>query len=100
MLIYATSNRRHLARVHDGKLTYTHRGCVHPGEVVERRFRCLSGSACGSVLPVHEEYLTITAQTVLASFGVTVAAISRRGQRRWCGRWSAARAVAAYQLCP
>lgn len=52
VLIYATSNRRHLLPEYmTENLTYTHTedGEVHPGEVVEEKSRCPSVLACGSV---------------------------------------------------
>jgi predicted AAA+ superfamily ATPase len=50
VLIYATSNRRHLLPEYmKENLSYKHTddGEVHPGEVIERRFPCPSASACG-----------------------------------------------------
>jgi predicted AAA+ superfamily ATPase len=50
VLIYATSNRRHLLPEYMREnLTYTHTddGEVHPGEGWRRRFRCPSALACG-----------------------------------------------------
>lgn len=51
VLIYATSNRRHLLPEYMAEnLTYTHTadGEVHPGEVVEEKSRCQNGLGCGS----------------------------------------------------
>jgi len=50
VLVYATSNRRHLLPEYmKENLSYTHTtdGEVHPGEVWRKRFRCPSGSGCG-----------------------------------------------------
>ena len=50
VLIYATSNRRHLLPEYMAEnLTYTHTddGEVHPGEVVEEKISLPSASACG-----------------------------------------------------
>ena len=80
VLIYATSNRRHLLPEYmKENLTYTHTedGEVHPGEVVEEKIS-LSGrfGLWVSFYPFsQEEYLTITAQW-LSSLGVSAAAIA------------------------
>jgi len=50
VLIYATSNRRHLLPEYMSEnLSYRHTedGEVHPGEGVEEKYRCLSVSGCG-----------------------------------------------------
>jgi predicted AAA+ superfamily ATPase len=79
VLIYATSNRRHLLPEYmKENLTYTHTddGEVHPGEGVEEKIS-LSGrfGLWVSFYPFsQDEYLAITAQW-LSSFGVSTTAI-------------------------
>ena len=79
VLIYATSNRRHLLPEYmTENLTYTHTedGEVHPGEVVEEKIS-LSGrfGMWVSFYPFsQDEYLSIVAQW-LSSFGVDKTAI-------------------------
>ena len=80
VLIYATSNRRHLLPEYMAEnLTYTHTddGEVHPGEVVEEKISLSERFGLWvSFYPFsQEEYLTITAQW-LSSLGVDVAAIA------------------------
>lgn len=80
VLIYATSNRRHLLPEYMAEnLTYTHTqdGEVHPGEVVEEKISLSERFGLWvSFYPFsQEEYLTIVAQW-LASFGATEAAIA------------------------
>ncbi|KRD42070.1 AAA family ATPase [Acidovorax sp. Root275] len=80
VLIYATSNRRHLLPEYMAEnLTYTHTedGEVHPGEVVEEKISLSERFGLWvSFYPFsQEEYLTIVAQW-LASFGVSQAAIA------------------------
>ena len=80
VLIYATSNRRHLLPEYMAEnLTYTHTadGEVHPGEVVEEKISLSERFGLWvSFYPFsQEEYLTIVAQW-LASFGVSGAAIA------------------------
>ncbi|MFB0898122.1 MAG: ATP-binding protein [Polaromonas sp.] len=79
VLIYATSNRRHLLPEYmTENLTYTHTadGEVHPGEVVEEKISLSERFGLWvSFYPFsQDEYLTIVAQW-LASFGVTADAI-------------------------
>lgn len=79
VLIYATSNRRHLLPEYmKENLTYTHTddGEVHPGEGVEEKISLSERFGLWvSFYPFsQDEYLTITAQW-LASFGVQSAAI-------------------------
>ena len=79
VLIYATSNRRHLLPEYmKENLTYTHtdEGEVHPGEVVEEKISLSERFGLWvSFYPFsQDEYLTITAQW-LSSFGVDAAAI-------------------------
>ena len=79
VLIYATSNRRHLLPEYMAEnLTYTHTadGEVHPGEVVEEKISLSERFGLWvSFYPFsQEEYLTIVAQW-LASFHVSEAAI-------------------------
>jgi uncharacterized protein len=80
VLIYATSNRRHLLPEYmKENLTYTHTedGEVHPGEVVEEKISLSERFGLWvSFYPFsQDEYLTIVAQW-LASFGVPADAIS------------------------
>ncbi len=80
VLIYATSNRRHLLPEYmTENLTYTHSedGEVHPGEVVEEKISLSERFGLWvSFYPFsQEEYLTIVAQW-LSSFGVGPDAIA------------------------
>jgi uncharacterized protein len=80
VLIYATSNRRHLLPEYMAEnLTYTHTadGEVHPGEVVEEKISLSERFGLWvSFYPFsQEEYLTIVAQW-LSSLGVPTAEIS------------------------
>ena len=79
VLIYATSNRRHLLPEYMAEnLTYTHTedGEVHPGEVVEEKISLSERFGLWvSFYPFsQDEYLTIVAQW-LSSFGVDQQAI-------------------------
>ena len=79
VLIYATSNRRHLLPEYmKENLTYTHTddGEVHPGEGVEEKISLSERFGLWvSFYPFsQDEYLAITAQW-LSSFGVSTAAI-------------------------
>ncbi|MFN4119627.1 ATP-binding protein [Acidovorax sp.] len=79
VLIYATSNRRHLLPEYMAEnLTYTHTpdGEVHPGEVVEEKISLSERFGLWvSFYPFsQEEYLTIVAQW-LSSLGVSAADI-------------------------
>jgi predicted AAA+ superfamily ATPase len=79
VLIYATSNRRHLLPEYmKENLTYTHTndGEVHPGEGVEEKISLSERFGLWvSFYPFNQdEYLAITAQW-LSSFGVNAAAI-------------------------
>jgi predicted AAA+ superfamily ATPase len=79
VLIYATSNRRHLLPEYmKENLTYTHTedGEVHPGEVVEEKISLSERFGLWvSFYPFsQDEYLAITAQW-LSSFGVATDAI-------------------------
>jgi predicted AAA+ superfamily ATPase len=80
VLIYATSNRRHLLPEYmKENLTYTHTddGEVHPGEVIEEKISLSERFGLWvSFYPFSQnEYLTIVGQW-LSSFGVDAAAIS------------------------
>ena len=80
VLIYATSNRRHLLPEYmKENLSYTHTddGEVHPGEAVEEKISLSERFGLWvSFYPFsQEEYLTIVAQW-LASFGVSPDAIA------------------------
>ena len=79
VLVYATSNRRHLLPEYMAEnLTYSHTedGEVHPGEVVEEKISLSERFGLWvSFYPFTQaEYLTIVAQW-LSSYGVTQAAI-------------------------
>ena len=79
VLIYATTNRRHLLPEYmKENLTYTHtdEGEVHPGEVVEEKISLSERFGLWvSFYPFsQDEYLTISAQW-LSSLGVDAAAI-------------------------
>ncbi|MCV0439987.1 MAG: ATP-binding protein [Hydrogenophaga sp.] len=79
VLIYATSNRRHLLPEYmKENLTYTHtaEGEVHPGEVVEEKISLSERFGLWvSFYPFsQDEYLTIVAQW-LSSFGIAPAQI-------------------------
>jgi len=79
VLIYATSNRRHLLPEYmKENLSYTHTddGEVHPGEVVEEKISLSERFGLWvSFYPFsQQEYLTIVAQW-LSSFGVSAQAI-------------------------
>ena len=79
VLVYATSNRRHLLPEYmKENLSYTHTedGEVHPGEVVEEKISLSERFGLWvSFYPfTQDEYLAITAQW-LSSFGVVQAAI-------------------------
>ncbi len=79
VLIYATSNRRHLLPEHmKDNLTYTHTddGEVHPGEVIEEKISLSERFGLWvSFYPFsQDEYLIIVAQW-LSSFNVDIAAI-------------------------
>ena len=79
VLIYATSNRRHLLPEYmKDNLSYTHTpdGEVHPGEVIEEKISLSERFGLWvSFYPFsQDEYLTIVAQW-LDSFGVPAAAI-------------------------
>lgn len=84
VLIYATSNRRHLLPEYMAdNLSYTHTpdGEVHPGEVVEEKISLSERFGLWvSFYPfTQEEYLAIAAQW-LRSFGVAEAAIAAARQ--------------------
>jgi hypothetical protein len=79
VLVYATSNRRHLLPEYmKENLSYTHTedGEVHPGEVIEEKISLSERFGLWvSFYPFsQDEYLTITAQW-LSSFGVVPQAI-------------------------
>lgn len=79
VLIYATSNRRHLLPEYmKENLSYTHTddGEVHPGEVIEEKISLSERFGLWvSFYPfTQDEYLIITAQW-LSSFGVSAASI-------------------------
>lgn len=79
VLIYATSNRRHLLPEYmKENLSYTHTpdGEVHPGEVIEEKVSLSERFGLWvSFYPfTQEEYLTIVAQWLM-SFGVSIESI-------------------------
>ncbi len=81
VLIYATSNRRHLLPEYmKENLTYTHTadGEVHPGEVIEEKISLSERFGLWvSFYPFsQDEYLTIVAQW-LSGFGVAASAIEQ-----------------------
>ncbi len=89
VLIYATSNRRHLLPEYmKDNLSYTHTeaGEVHPGEVIEEKISLSERFGLWvSFYPFsQDEYLTIVAQW-LSSFGVDAKAIraARPGALVW-----------------
>jgi uncharacterized protein len=80
VLIYATSNRRHLLPEYQKEnLSYTHTddGEIHPGEVIEEKISLSERFGLWvSFYPfTQDEYLMIAAQW-LSSFGVTASAIT------------------------
>ena len=104
VLIYATSNRRHLLPEYmTENLTYTHSedGEVHPGEVVEEKISLSERFGLWvSFYPFsQDEYLTIVAQW-LSSFGVDKAAIeaARPGSLVWALERGSRSGRVAYQF--
>lgn len=104
VLIYATSNRRHLLPEYmKENLTYTHTedGEVHPGEVVEEKISLSERFGLWvSFYPFsQEEYLTIVGQW-LASFGVSAEAIAaaRPGALVWALERGSRSGRVAYQF--
>ena len=90
LLIYATSNRRHLLPEYmQDNLSYHHRddGEVHPGEVIEEKISLSERFGLWiSFYPfTQDEYLAIAAQW-LRSFGVPEAAIA--AARQECLVWA------------
>ena len=101
MLIYATSNRRHLLPEYmKENLTYTHTadGEVHPGEVIEEKISLSERFGLWvSFYPFsQDEYLAITAQW-LSSFGVARRPSRPRVPSRWFGHSNEARAAAGWR---
>jgi len=115
VLIYATSNRRHLLPEYmKENLTYTHTedGEVHPGEVIEEKISLSERFGLWvSFYPfTQDEYLTIVAQW-LASFEVDAQAIAaaraealvwalERGSRSGRVAWQFARDYAGRHFAP
>lgn len=104
VLIYATSNRRHLMPEYMREnLSYTHAddGEVHPGEVVEEKISLSERFGLWvSFYPFTQgEYLTIVAQW-LASFGVSPSAIeqARPSALVWALERGARNGRVAYQF--
>jgi predicted AAA+ superfamily ATPase len=104
ILIYATSNRRHLLpeymKDNEG---YVHSddGEIHPGEVVEEKFLCQNDLVYGFTFypPKQDEYLAIVAHW-LAHFGLSTSQIeAARSEalvwafRAWLTFWSCGLAV-------
>ncbi len=115
VLIYATSNRRHLLPEYmKENLTYTHtdEGEVHPGEVIEEKISLSERFGLWvSFYPfTQDEYLTIVAQW-LSSFEVDAQAIAaargeslvwalERGSRSGRVAWQFARDYAGRHFAP
>ena len=115
VLVYATSNRRHLLPEYmKENLTYTHTddGEVHPGEVVEEKISLSERFGLWvSFYPfTQDEYLTIVGQW-LSSFGVNPSAIAaarpealvwalERGSRSGRVAWQFARNYAGSHFIP
>ena len=96
VLIYATSNRRHLMPEYmNENLSYRHTedGEVHPGEVVEEKISLSERFGLWvSFYPFsQDEYLAIVAAWLAASASAPTRS-PRRARSRWSGRSSAARA--------
>jgi predicted AAA+ superfamily ATPase len=115
VLIYATSNRRHLLPEYmKENLSYTHTddGEVHPGEVIEEKISLSERFGLWvSFYPfTQDEYLVIVAQW-LSSFGVDARAVStarpealvwalERGSRSGRVAWQFARDYAGRHFAP
>jgi predicted AAA+ superfamily ATPase len=115
VLIYATSNRRHLLPEYmKENLSYTHTedGEVHPGEVIEEKISLSERFGLWvSFYPfTQDEYLVIVAQW-LSSFGVNAKAVStarpealvwalERGSRSGRVAWQFARDYAGRHFAP
>ncbi len=104
VLVYATSNRRHLLPEYmKENLSYTHTedGEVHPGEVVEEKISLSERFGLWvSFYPfTQDEYLAITAQW-LSSFGLTAADIgaSRSESLVWALERGSRSGRVAYQF--
>ncbi|MGJ7580649.1 ATP-binding protein [Variovorax sp. RHLX14] len=104
VLIYATSNRRHLLPEYmKDNLSYTHTddGEVHPGEVIEEKISLSERFGLWvSFYPFsQDEYLTIVAQW-LSSFGVDDSAIAaaRPGALVWALERGSRSGRVAYQF--
>jgi predicted AAA+ superfamily ATPase len=104
VLIYATSNRRHLLPEYmKENLSYTHTddGEVHPGEVIEEKISLSERFGLWvSFYPfTQDEYLAITAEW-LSSFGVTPAdvAAARAESRVWALERGSRSGRVAYQF--
>src|SRR5687768_13468563 len=104
VLIYATSNRRHLLPEYmKDNLSYTHTddGEVHPGEVIEEKISLSERfGLLVSFYPFSQnEYLAIVAQW-LSSFGVARAAIeaARREALVWALERGSRSGLVAYQF--
>jgi predicted AAA+ superfamily ATPase len=103
LLIYATSNRRHLLPEYmKENLSYQHTddGEVHPGEVVEEKISLSERFGLWiSFYPfTQDEYLAIVPRSGCARFGVAEDAITASACRvPWSGPWSAAAGQAAWR---
>jgi predicted AAA+ superfamily ATPase len=104
VLIYATSNRRHLLPEYmKENLSYTHTddGEVHPGEVIEEKISLSERFGLWvSFYPfTQDEYLAITAQW-LSSFGVSDAdiAVARPESLVWALERGSRSGRVAYQF--
>ena len=100
VLIYATSNRRHLLPEYmKENLTYKHTedGEVHPGEVVEEKISLVRAlRPVGQLLSVQPGRIPGDRRPMAAPLRRRARTRSqRRARKRWSGRSSAARARAA-----
>jgi predicted AAA+ superfamily ATPase len=100
VLIYATSNRRHLPERMSDNMSYKHDedGDLHPGETVEEKISL--SERFGLWLTFYpfkqDDYLAIVAHW-LSSLGCTKRRLKRRAPMRCAGPCSAARARAAWR---
>ena len=103
VLIYATSNRRHLMPEYMSEnLQAKHQpdGEIHPGETVEEKSRCPSASACGCRSIPSSRTTTWTSSPLAARAGLPGTAhraLAHRGPAMDAGRGSRSGRV-AYQF--
>ena len=98
VLIYATSNRRHLLPEYmKDNLTYTHTddGEVHPGEVVEEKISLSERFGLWSAF-IRSVRMNIwrSSPNGCPHLGCHPPPSPQPARRRWCGRWSGALAAA------